>query len=168
MNTQARTNDYITRLVTGQATVTLNISLPGMNSGDPQQTNITTTSIPHPSPSINPDAHNDEHSAVSSIPNYSMSRGIVSIPDLWREWSEGLCGNHAVSDLEKRWGTQWRRSEKEKKFFNRRYIILKEIERYAHEHGISIQTAVDEAERRRIQRNCSLNWLSNNKNQIYN
>lgn len=85
-----------------------------------------------------------------------MSRGIVSITDLWREWNEGLCGGYAVIDLERRWGTKWRKNEKEKKFFNRRKIIISTIEKYAIDHNISQQTAVDIAERRRSQKGYSL------------
>ena len=168
LNTQARTNDYITRLVTGQATISLNINLPPVNSNEqPTSSNIITTSIPSSSPSTNPSIPPADDSNNHGVPTYSMSRGIVSIPDLWREWYEGLCGNYSISELERRWGTQWRKSEKEKKFFNRRYAIIKEIERYAVERGISTQTAVEEAERNRMQQNCTLNWLSNNKDKIF-
>ena len=51
---------------------------------------------------------------------------------------------------------KWSRSEKEKTFFKRRYIVIKELDWYALERGISIQSVVNKAERRRLQRNCTL------------
>jgi hypothetical protein len=113
--TQTKLNDYITRLITGQATVSLSINLPGLSDGQQQTTQISTTSIPQPS--IDDQTQEITHSsnqavlASSSVPLYHMSRGIVSITDLWREWTEGLCGRYAIADLESRWGTKWRRDE---------------------------------------------------------
>lgn len=172
--TQARTNDYITRLVTGQATISLNISLPDLVDGQQRPYTSTISSIPQPPP-VQEDIRDGDartssiHSNIqtNSVPSYSMSRGILTITDLWREWTEGLCGGHAVIDLERLWGVRWRKEEKEKKFFNRRRVIIKEIEKYATAHNISMQTAVEIAERRRSHKGRSLHWLANNKDEIF-
>ncbi|KAG2191915.1 hypothetical protein INT47_003351 [Mucor saturninus] len=176
---QEKIIDYITRLVTGQASISLNISscdtpisLPGGSGEDQGRINITTTAIPQQSEPNSLSGYNSMdhsqtfHGNINSnvVPCYRMSRGIVSVNDLWREWTEGLCGGHAIKDLEKRWGTRWR---KEKKFFNRRRLIINEIERYASQNNITTRTAVDIAERRRSQKGYLLHSLSKNINKIF-
>jgi hypothetical protein len=109
--TQTRLNDYITRLITGQATVSLSINLPGLSDGQQQPTQISTTSIPQPSieyqteemtygPSALISSSNQAALASSSVPLYHMRRRTVSVTDLWREWTEKLCGGYAIADLE--------------------------------------------------------------------
>ncbi|KAG2191953.1 hypothetical protein INT47_004736 [Mucor saturninus] len=172
---QEKIIDYITRLVTGQASISLNISLPGGSGEDQDRTNITTTAIPQQSEPNSLSGNNSmDHSQTfhgninsNGMPCYLMSRGIVSVNDLWREWTEGLCGGHAIKDLERRWGTRWRKEETEKKFFNRRRLIINEIERYASQNNITTRTAVDIAERRRSQKGYSLHSLSKNINKIF-
>ncbi|KAI9917201.1 hypothetical protein PsorP6_013133 [Peronosclerospora sorghi] len=48
--------------------------------------------------------------AGNSIPQYRLSRTIVSVTDLHREYDEGLGGQMAVKDLEAQFGTAWRRN----------------------------------------------------------
>ncbi|KAG1036145.1 hypothetical protein G6F43_013107 [Rhizopus delemar] len=40
---------------------------------------------------------------------YKMNREIVSVTDVWREYSEGLGGNTSVQYLEEKYGTAWRK-----------------------------------------------------------
>ncbi|KAI8644421.1 transcriptional activator of glycolytic enzymes-domain-containing protein [Parasitella parasitica] len=96
-----------------------------------------------------------------------MSRGIVSLTDLWREWSEGFCGGPAVLDLERQYGTRWRDDEGVKKFFLRRNAIIKVIQQYAEERHIVMKTAVGIAEKRRVQKGKTIHWLSMNKAEIF-
>jgi Transcriptional activator of glycolytic enzymes len=39
---------------------------------------------------------------------YHLSRGITTIPDLWREWTVGLGGQLSVEALDEGWGSRWR------------------------------------------------------------
>jgi hypothetical protein len=39
---------------------------------------------------------------------YHLSRGITTIPDLWREWTVGLGGQLSVEVLDERWRSRWR------------------------------------------------------------
>lgn len=172
LTTQETTNDYITRLITGQASINLSVNLPDLQNGQshisattkPQQ-NLMSNSNPPP-PTLSSSSSNSLE-VTEKVPHYQMSRGIVSIKDLWREWKHGLCGGYAVQDLEEKFGTRWRRAEKEKKFFNRRKLIIKTIEDYAMKRNISLETAVNIAERRRSQKGYSLHWLANNKIEIF-
>ena len=55
-----------------------------------------------------------------------MSRSIATIPDLWREWTEGLGGQLSVKALDKCWGSRWCHSA-EFQFYLRRKVIIDEI-----------------------------------------
>ena len=37
---------------------------------------------------------------------YQLSRGVATIPDLWREWTVGLGGQLSVEALDERWGSR--------------------------------------------------------------
>jgi hypothetical protein len=50
---------------------------------------------------------------VEQPPTYQLSRGITTIPDLWREWRVGLGGQLSVEALDERWGSRWRCSNAE-------------------------------------------------------
>ncbi|KAL2630953.1 hypothetical protein R1flu_015639 [Riccia fluitans] len=52
---------------------------------------------------------------------YKLSRGIVTVSDLWREWAKGLGGGPAIRDLEKNCHTTWCEGN-ERRFFNRRKL----------------------------------------------
>jgi len=61
-------------------------------------------------------------------PTYHLSRGITTIPDLWREWTVGLGGQLSVEALDERWGSRWRHGA-ESQFYSRRKVIIDEIKR---------------------------------------
>ena len=97
-------------------------------------------------PNSNP-SPSDSSEVTEKVPRYKMGPRIVSIKDLWRDWKHDLCGGYAVRDLEKKFRTRWRRAEKEKKFFNRRKLIIKTIiEDYSMKRNISLEAAVNIAE----------------------
>ncbi len=52
----------------------------------------------------------------------------MTVADLWEEWTIGLRGGPAIRDLERE-GTTWRRSPSESRFFQRRKIVLDEVQR---------------------------------------
>ncbi|KAG2199391.1 hypothetical protein INT47_001573 [Mucor saturninus] len=90
---QEKIIDYITGLVTGQTSISLNISLPGGSGEDQGRTNITTTAIPQQSePNSFSGSNAMDHSQTfhgninsNVVPFYRMSRGIVFINNLWCE-----------------------------------------------------------------------------------
>jgi Transcriptional activator of glycolytic enzymes/Centromere DNA-binding protein complex CBF3 subunit, domain 2 len=65
------------------------------------------------------------------MPSYSMNRSLKTVPELWQEWTVGICGGPPVSRLETRWGSKWRQGQKERKHFSRRKVIIDEILRQA-------------------------------------
>ena len=46
--------------------------------------------------------------------SYSLSRGIHSVPELWKEWFVGLNGGPSVASMDRLY--KWRDSEKERRF----------------------------------------------------
>ena len=91
---------------------------------------------------------------------YRMSRGIKTVPDLWREWREGLTGGSAIKDLEAKCGTKWCEGN-ERRFFNRRKRIADEIVRIAEAMGggdlkANAITAANVIEQDRIRKGKSL------------
>ena len=51
-------------------------------------------------------------------PAYTMSREVKTVPDLWREWTEGLHGNPPNQVLGSQHGSEWRREHNERMFFH--------------------------------------------------
>lgn len=74
-----------------------------------------------------------------------MSRTIVTVPDLWREWTVGLGNGPAVQALEDTYGAQWRPDQSERVFYSRRKVIIDEI-RTRERRGGHAQVAVEELE----------------------
>ena len=85
-----------------------------------------------------------------SMPDFKMSRTIVSVVDLHREYVEGLGGNPAVKDMERQYGTKWRLSTADRKFFNRRKVIYDEIERIASNQRLAPSEAAKILEEHRL------------------
>ncbi|AMD21796.1 HFL060Wp [Eremothecium sinecaudum] len=61
------------------------------------------------------------------FPTYRMNRAIRSVTDLAREYFEGLRGKPSVMSLERRFGSTWRNSSKERTFFHKRMCIINKI-----------------------------------------
>ncbi|SAL97782.1 hypothetical protein [Absidia glauca] len=170
--TSATTNDYITQLVTGRATLSLNV-----NNNDGTPSSLSTSSPPFQQQQTHssqqqplPQSSQQQPLPQSSLqqpPSYRMSRGIRTVNDLYREWNDGLAGGYSIISLEQRWGVKWRQDDKEKKFYNRRRSIIATIEKYAEEHNITMETAVNLAEENRSRRSKSLHYLAEHNDTIF-
>ena len=55
-----------------------------------------------------------------------MSRKVVTVETLWKEWHDGIEGLWPVKDLEKDHGTKWRRNDM--KWYNIRKKIIDAVE----------------------------------------
>ncbi|KAI9088543.1 transcriptional activator of glycolytic enzymes-domain-containing protein, partial [Phlyctochytrium arcticum] len=69
-----------------------------------------------------------------------MSRGIHTVPDVWREWDIGLALRPAIKDLERQWRTTWCQGN-ERRFFNRRKILVDAITSRMEPHQVSAESA---------------------------
>jgi hypothetical protein len=98
-------------------------------------------------------------SLAAQPPTYQLSRGITTIPDLWREWTVGLGGQLSVEALDERWGSRWRRGA-EFQFYSRRKVIIDEIKRLA-AGGKEAIDVVDSLEEQRLRSKASLSQVIN-------
>lgn len=90
-------------------------------------------------------------------PVYKLSRGITTIPDLWREWIEGLGGQLSIEALNERWGSRWRHGA-EFQFYSRRKVIIDEIKRLVRV-GMSAKDVVESLEAQRLASKSSLSQV---------
>ena len=98
-------------------------------------------------------------SLAAQPPTYHLSRGITTIPDLWREWTEGLGGQLSVEALDERWGSRWRHGA-EFQFYSRRKVIIDEIKRLV-AGGREASDVVDSLEEQRLRSKASLSQVIN-------
>lgn len=96
---------------------------------------------------------------ASEPPTYQLSRGITTIPDLWREWTVGLGGQLSVEALDERWGLRWRRGI-EFQFYSRHKVIIDEIKRLV-AGGREAVEVVDSLEEQRLGSKASLSQVIN-------
>ncbi|KAI8881406.1 hypothetical protein K501DRAFT_189014 [Backusella circina FSU 941] len=59
------------------------------------------------------------------MPIYSPNRNIVTVIDVWRECNVGITGCPVVKDLKRNYGTTWKKSGLESKYFRRRNELSK-------------------------------------------
>lgn len=98
------------------------------NSGELHQSGITTTR-PH------------------SI-NHSWSRGIETIPDLWREYTVGLANGYAIRDLNRN-HPKWFLPH-DKNFHYRRMRIINGLEKHVKDKNLDMKTFLKTAETKRL------------------
>ncbi|AAS52376.1 AEL308Wp [Eremothecium gossypii ATCC 10895] len=95
------------------------------------------------------------------FPTYRMNRAIRSVTDLAREYYEGLRGKPSVMSLERRFGSTWRNSSKERTFFHKRMCIINKINdikdnpvKYQLPQDITRKMAIRVVENMRLGNNC--------------
>lgn len=73
--------------------------------------------------------------AAPTVPGqYSMSRAVHTIPELWQEWTVGLQGQPSIERLDELYGSRWRSGPSkapERQFYSRRKVLITEIKRLA-------------------------------------
>ena len=88
-----------------------------------------------------------------------MSRSIATVHDLWREWSIRIGGGTTVKVLENTWGAKWRHDKTEGRLFNRRRIVIDEVNRIASDDGVTIEEAIRRLDDKMKASHKSLDWL---------
>lgn len=150
-------------ITAGRAPLNIHLSIASGNNDETPV--VTTTVVPTSITSVQPDpntAATDSRHATTLA--YRLSRGVKSIPELWREWHSGLGGGPSVLDLE-RLEPGWYSGDKS--FFNRRRRIVNAIKKYAHENGLTEETSMLLAEERRIRYKKTLDFLGKNQRTIF-
>ena len=93
---------------------------------------------------------------------YKMNRNLVTVVDVWREYSVGVNGGPSIKHLEETYNTKWRtqgQNRTESRFFNRRLNIYKEVQKLSTERGITCEEAAQFLECTRIAGKMTLNQL---------
>jgi hypothetical protein len=68
-----------------------------------------------------------QHEASAAyVPCYKLSRQVLTIPDLWREWTVGLGGLPSVMCLDATYGSRWRGAS-ERQYYSMRKVLIDEI-----------------------------------------
>ncbi|ORY97900.1 transcriptional activator of glycolytic enzymes-domain-containing protein [Syncephalastrum racemosum] len=106
----------------------------------------------------------DEDGSGPYTPTYRLSRDVKTVPELWREWHEGLPGRPSVVYMESK-GSHWRANDRS--YYRRRQAIITVVKKYADTHGLSYDTAVRIAEQRRAKGKYSLDFLAKNSSRMF-
>ncbi|EIE80627.1 hypothetical protein RO3G_05332 [Rhizopus delemar RA 99-880] len=90
-----------------------------------------------------------------------MSRSLISVTDVWREYSVGLAGKPSIKSMEEQYGADWGKVDNrtESRFFTRRLPLYKKIESLSNERGISCEEAAQFLEFRRVSDKLSINQM---------
>lgn len=106
----------------------------------------------------------DEEVSGQLISQYKMSRNVKCINDLWREYEYGLDPplKPSVKRLEETYGTSWRNTDAEKKFFNKRLKVIQLVKELAIKRSISLENAVEILEKLRIEKGWNIDWMGRN------
>lgn len=91
--------------------------------------------------------------------NYKMSRQLITVKELWEEWENGLLGQPSISSLEVRFGSKWRNTAAEKKFFQRRKKIIDYIHMKSIADGVTHDMVIAELDAFRERNKLSLHSL---------
>jgi len=102
-----------------------------------------------------------EQARSDAVPSYRLSRQVVTVPDLWREWTVGLGGLPSVAALDAAYGSRWR-SPSERQYYSMRKVIIDEVTAMAG-NGLddqeAISAAIEALERQRVKEKASLDKL---------
>ncbi|OAD67639.1 hypothetical protein PHYBLDRAFT_95102, partial [Phycomyces blakesleeanus NRRL 1555(-)] len=80
------------------------------------------------------------------LEQYTMSRRIFSVTDVWREYVFSFNGSPSIQSLENKYGTAWRKYRKESRFFSRRKELYDAINERAELENISPEEAAQRME----------------------
>ena len=152
-------------VVTGTAPVRLNFSFParsGISVAGMEPTSALEPTEKRPASACIMTSKD----SVSDAPVYQMSRAVATITDLWREWKHGLGSCPSVESLERDYGTTWCTGKHDRRFFNRRKLIIHTIEARAESlAGNALDNAgliAQQFEEYRLNIKKSIDWVSKN------
>ena len=92
------------------------------------------------------------------MPLYKLSRDVVTIPGLWREWTVGLGGLPSVAALDSMYGSRWR-APSERQYYSMQKVIIDEIMarvRQSLSDPEAIEVVIEAMEQERVRTKASL------------
>ncbi|GAA5925952.1 uncharacterized protein JCM15063_005170 [Sporobolomyces koalae] len=115
--------------------------------------NVVATSTTAPSPALTSDD--------VALSNLKMSRKLISVTDLWEEYSVGIDDGQCTKEAYEGKDQSWRKgNDSERKFYERRKPIWREVEKQAEARGITELEAAELLEGYRTSNRLSLNQLA--------
>lgn len=90
---------------------------------DPSQPAVDLGGPPPPPRTV---LERQEEARMAFVPSYRLSREVVTVTDLWREWTVGLGGLPSVASLDAAYGSRWR-SPSERQYYSMRKVLIDEI-----------------------------------------
>jgi len=78
---------------------------------------------------------------------FKMDRTVRTLNDAWREWFDGFTGRPSVKAMEERYGTAWRKSPADTKFYNRRHFLIKFVQSKATQWNLNLTDTMKRIER---------------------
>ncbi|KAI8327191.1 transcriptional activator of glycolytic enzymes-domain-containing protein [Blakeslea trispora] len=70
-----------------------------------------------------------------------MSREVVTVAELWEEWTVGRDGFWSVEELDSKWGSKWR--GKDRKWINIRKKVVNAVKDLMNDLGLSAESAIN-------------------------
>jgi hypothetical protein len=107
-------------------------------------------------------AHQEPNPEQAQPSQYRMSRSLNTVSEVWDEFKRGINGNPPVEMLEHLYGAKWRRSEAERKFFERRSKVIRLVESVMEENALNDVAAIQAVDAWLLQNQKSVAWLSRN------
>ncbi|CAO3608932.1 unnamed protein product [Mucor hiemalis] len=103
-------------------------------------------------------------STASHHVQYRLSRELNGLDELWREWSQKLYGNYPIQWYEENLPYWY---DGDKNFYMRRKRIITKIQEYAQVEVLSMEEAIQRAEKIRVCNRRILDYLSKNVDKIF-
>jgi Centromere DNA-binding protein complex CBF3 subunit, domain 2/Transcriptional activator of glycolytic enzymes len=94
---------------------------------------------------------------ATATPRFIMDRSASKVPDIWWEWHEGRGGKPSVLSLNDRYGSDWRKGDKNA--YSRRKKLIDEIDYVASTQNRDPLEVVHSFEEERVAKSKSLNWM---------
>ncbi|KAI1076931.1 transcriptional activator of glycolytic enzymes-domain-containing protein [Whalleya microplaca] len=81
-------------------------------------------------------------------PQYDY-RTVGTVEEVWREYRQGMDGQHSIEWLDATWGSRWRPEPRGRTWYSRRKVIWDKIKEFINNEGMSEDEAVREVEKLR-------------------
>jgi len=131
----AKSQELLHRVLGGE----MRVRFCGENGGSFVSPSFPQSTDTHTSPVAN-------ESVQSDVRSLTMSRGLLRVSELWAEWYTGLGHRPSIVELDRLYGTKWRNSSSESKFYSRRKVIINHVNSIMSTRSLDANAAIQVAE----------------------
>ena len=104
--------------------------------------------------------------AKDAPPQYQMDRSIIHIPSPWDEWYVGSKTVPPIDFLEREYGPNWRKAEKDRIWYNKRKAIIRLVHDLSEQNKLDKKEAMSVLDDYRIAMDKSINWMAQRTKEI--